>query len=99
MEVTCKTGAANVMYPMVWNQELFLPAHEDGASISIIDGQARTLCLVSNIAECRETGPMDDVLVFAGAPILGEKAIATADDLCVKIGCELRPVICEATDA
>jgi len=54
---------------------------------------------MSDVAECREAGPMDDVLVFAGAPVLGEKAIATADDLCVEIGCELGPVICEATDA
>jgi len=87
------------VHPVVWNQELFLPTHEDGASVSIIDGQARTLCLVPDVAESREAGPMDDVLVFTGAPVLSEKAIATADDLCVKIGCELGPVICEATDA
>lgn len=70
-QLTCKAGTVDILYPVVWNQEFFLPPHKDGASISIVDGQARALSLMSDVTECREARPMDEIFIFASAPILG----------------------------
>ena len=44
----------------------------------------------------RKTRPVDHVFVLSGSPILGQESIAAADNLSIKIGGELRPVICQA---
>lgn len=51
------------------------------------------------MSECREALPVNHVLLFIGAPILGQESITTAYDFCVKISGQFRPVICQAADA
>jgi len=50
---------------------------------------------VLDVAEGREAGPMHHVTLLVSSPTPSEEAIPTADNFCVKISRELRPVIAE----
>jgi hypothetical protein len=50
------------------------------------------------MSECREALPVNHVLLFIGAPILGQESITAAYDFCVKISGQFRPVICQTAD-
>ena len=51
------------------------------------------------MAEGWETRPMDHVTLLVSTPPPGQEAITTANDFCIKVGRELRPVVCEAPNA
>ena len=84
---------------MVGHKELLLPPHEDGPPVGIFHGQVGFLEFISDMAEGWETAPVDHVFLLGSAPAPGEEAIAAADDLCVKEGGELGPVVGESADA
>jgi len=94
--LTSKAGTTDVLHPVVRNQELLLPSHEHRPSIPIIDSHMRFLGLSFDVLECWESCPMDHVFMFRGTPILGQEPIPTSNDLSIEIGCEFRPIICQA---
>lgn len=96
--LTCKAGTVDIMDSVVRNQKLFLPPHKNSPSVPIIDRQPWSPSLVFDVAKGREAGPVNEILVFTGAPVLRQKAISTANDFGVKVSRELRPVVGEAAD-
>jgi hypothetical protein len=83
---------------MIWDQEPLLPPHKDHTAVSIVKGQVRALCVVSDVLEGRKSRPVHQVLVLGRTPILSEEPITAANDLGVKIRREFWPVIRETSD-
>jgi hypothetical protein len=79
---------------VVRDQETLFPSHKHSARVAV-HCQVWALQLVLNVAEGRETRPMDHVTFLIGTPPSGQEAMTTADDFCVKVSRELRPVVCE----
>jgi len=96
---SCKASTADILHSVVGNQELLLPPHEDGSSVSIFHDQMRLLQLVADVPESREAAPVDHVFLLGCAPVPSQEAIATANNLCVEVGGEFWPVICQAAYA
>lgn len=94
-----KARAVDVLHAVVGHEEALLPAHKDGAAVAVGDGVVGLLELGLDVAVGGEAGPVDGVGLLGRAPVLGEEAVARADDLCVKVGRELGPVVGEAADA
>ena len=84
---------------MVGDQKLFLPAHEDRAAVGVLHREVGLLEVVAHVAEGREASPVDHVLLLCRAPVPGQEAVPAADDLCVEVGREFRPVVREAADS
>ena len=78
---------------MVGDKESFLPPHEHSPPIAIRHGQMRSPQFVLDMPKCWEALPMNHVFLFVCSPLLGQKAIAAADYLCVKVGRQLGPVV------
>ena len=97
--LTCKAGAANILHSVVGYEELLLPPHEHGSSVGILHGQVWLLQLVADVPESREAAPVDHVFLLGRTPVSGQEAIPAADDLCVKIGGEFWPIVCQAAYA
>jgi hypothetical protein len=73
---------------MVWNQKVFLPAHEDGFSLCSISNSDRPLAsLFLERAKSCELGPMTQVNLAICAPILVLciEAVLGTDDFSFKI--------------
>lgn len=83
---------------MVRDEEALLPPHKDGAAVAVRHGEVRLLELALDMAEGGEARPVYHISLLCGAPVLSEEAIARANDFCVKVCCELRPVVGEAAD-
>ena len=94
---TCKTGAIDVLYAMVRDKESLLPTHKDSPTVVIGHCQVRSLQFVFNMSECWEALPVDHVFLFRGTPITSQEAVTAADNLCVKVSCELWPVLRQAS--
>lgn len=94
-----KARAADILHPVVGNQELLFPPHEDSSSVGVFHGEVRLLELIADVPERRETAPMDHVFLLRRAPVPSQEAIPTANDLCVKVRGEFRPVICQSAYA
>ena len=84
---------------MIRNQKSLLPSHKHRPPILVAHGQQGLFELALDMPEGRKTLPVGGVLVLGCAPILGEEAVATSDDLGVEIRRELRPVVRETPDA
>ena len=97
--LTCKARTVDVLHAMVGHKELLLPPHEHSSPIGVFHGQMGFLEFVADLAKSWETTPVDHVFLLRCAPAPGEEAIAAADDLCVKEGGELGPVVGESADA
>lgn len=72
---------------MVRNEESFLPPHENSPSIAIGHGQMWSPELILDMPKGRETLPMHHIFLFIRTPLLRQKAVAAANDFCVKVGC------------
>jgi hypothetical protein len=72
---------------MIWNEKLLFPPHEDSSPVSIIDREPGSFGLVFDVAKGREAGPVNEILIFAGAPVLRQKAMTTPDNFSIEIGC------------
>lgn len=97
LELTSETCTVDVLHSVVGNEESFLPSHEDGPAVAIWHGQVGSLELILDVAERREALPVHHVFLLVGAPLLRQKTIAAAYDFCVKISCQLRPIISQST--
>lgn len=82
---------------MVWDQELFLPPHEDCTTISVTHRQVWLLQLVLHMSESRESLPVDHILLLIRTPILCQEPVPTAYNLCIKVGGEFWPVVGQTT--
>ena len=84
---------------MIWYQKPLFPSHEHCTTISVAHGQMRFLQLVLDVSKCRETLPVDHVLLLVGTPILCQKSILATNDFCIEVRGELRPIVCQTSYA
>lgn len=76
---------------MVGNQEMLLPSHKNVLSLrNVVDGHRALSCLFLEWPKGIELGPMAEIHLVIGAPVLvfSEKAILRANDLALEVGCE-----------
>lgn len=98
-ERTSKTCTIDILYSVVRDKESFLPPHENGPPIAIRHGEMWSPEFVLDMPESRETLPMDHIFLFVRSPFFCQKAVAAADYLCVKVSCQLGPIIGQSTYA
>lgn len=89
----CEARSIDILHAVIGDQKTLFPSHKHGPRVTI-HGQVGSLELVLNVAKCRETCPMHHVALLIGTPPPGQEAMTTANDFCIKVGRELRPVIC-----
>lgn len=100
LSLTCKACTVDILHTMVRNQELLLPPHEHRSAVQrVLHGQVRLLELVLHMPESGETGPVHHILLFRCTPVARQEPIPAANYLGVKVGRQLRPVVCEALDS
>lgn len=97
---TCKARTIDVLNPVVRDEELLLPTHEDSSAIEgVLHRQVWLLELVLHMSEGGEPGPVHHVLLLVRSPVARQEAISASNDLGVKVGRELRPVVRQPADA
>lgn len=78
-------------YPMVRDEEVFLPTHEDILSLRHIPNDNRPFTSLFLIRpKGIELTPMAQVNLWAGTPtvMVGEKAVLGSNNLSLKVGCQ-----------
>ena len=83
-------------HPVVWHEEVFLPAHKDELLVRHIHGDIAALARLLLIgSEGRELGPVREINLVCCAPrwVLGHEAVVRADDLAFKIRSQGRVVV------
>lgn len=84
---------------MIGDQKVFLPSHEDMFSLGGVSNQHGALaCLLLEGTEGREFGPMTQVDLYIGTPIimLREEGVLRPNDFALKVRREGRVVFGEA---
>lgn len=83
-----KTCTGDRAHAVIWHQEVFFPTHKDVFTLSnVFDDNGRAspslFCMRS---ECWELGPMRQVCLLVGAPIvvLGNEAVLCTDNFALK---------------
>jgi len=89
----CEACSIDILHAVVGDQKTLFPSHKHGSWVTVY-GQVWGLELVLNVPKSRETCPMHHVALLVGTPPPGQEAMTTANDFCIKVGRELRPVIC-----
>ena len=99
ISLTCETCPVDILHPVVGDKELFLPPHEDRSSVQgVLHRQMRLIQLILDMSERGEPSPVHHVLLLGRSPIARQEAIATSNDLRVKVRRELWPVVRQAAD-
>lgn len=84
-----ETRATDRSHPVIWDQEVLLPAHEDVFALGDVldDDRGALACLPRVRPERGELGPMRYIRLVIGAPalVLGHEAIFVADDLALEV--------------
>lgn len=85
-----ETGARDSPHAMVWNKEVFLPAHEDVLALGDVFNKYRRppAGLLGVGSKGREFGPMRQVRLVIGTPsvVLGHEAVLAANDFALEVG-------------
>jgi hypothetical protein len=87
------------MYTMIWNQEAFLPSHEDGTPVPVCHGEMGAFELMSYMFEGGEAGPVDHIILFRGTPVLCQETVTASDDFGIEECGQFWPVVCQTTNA
>lgn len=94
-----KAGARDGSYPMVGNEEVFLPSHEHVLTLSkVAVREISPLRLFGKWFPSGKTGPVVDIRLLVGAPFLiaSLERVFSTDDFSFKECGQGRVIFCEA---
>lgn len=99
MILTSKTCTIDILYPVIRNQEPFLPPHEYRSTISIRHCQMWLSQLIPHMSKSRKARPVCPILRLSSPPILCQEPMSRTDNLGIEVCREFRPIIGQSTNA